>query len=257
MYSAGGKELSKRISLSFITSEMYYCNMTSVYLVMAATNDNTSRIVLFDIQQSKPVHEAPLAPSSGDVRLCSASFTSDMVAFSTKTRIFVYTKKLDRLISFMATPDFPIKSLTWDDRGTLYYSTLFHIRYVLPCKHLDNTCESNSIFQTSAPVYLAMVTNGVCYVIDRKGSLMTLQFDPSEVYFKDALERKDLRTMSALITSGDLIGQSMIAHLCKKGYPKACQRYAALADINIHVHVCFFMYSLPARDVYNILHIFI
>jgi coatomer protein complex subunit alpha (xenin) len=107
-----------------------------------------------------------------------------------------------------------IKSAAWDDSGILIYTTLNHIKYALPGG-------DNGIIKTlEQPVYLTRVKGQIVHCLDRTAKPRTITIDPTEYRFKLALVRKNYDEVLQLIRNSNLVGQSIIGYLQKKGYPE-------------------------------------
>jgi coatomer protein complex subunit alpha (xenin) len=133
-----------------------------------------------------------------------------------------------------------IKSGAWDDSGIFIYSTLNHIKYALPqgfvlrlSRRLPNSRFSlnsdNGIIKTlDQPVYLTRVKGKVVHCLDRNAKPRSIPIDPTEYRFKLALMRKNYDEVLHIIRTSNLVGQSIIAYLQKKGFPEV--RGFLLAD---------------------------
>jgi coatomer protein complex subunit alpha (xenin) len=107
-----------------------------------------------------------------------------------------------------------IKSATWDDSGVLIYCTLNHIKYALPQG-------DNGIVRTlDQPIYLTRIKGKKLYALDRDGKVREIVIDPTEYRFKLALVKKQYEEVLHIIRTSNLVGQSIIAYLQKKGYPE-------------------------------------
>jgi coatomer protein complex subunit alpha (xenin) len=107
-----------------------------------------------------------------------------------------------------------IKSAAWDDSGILIYTTLNHIKYALPNG-------DNGIIKTlEQPVYLTRVKGQTVHCLDRTARPRTITIDPTEYRFKLALIRQNYDEVLQIIRTSNLVGQSIIGYLQKKGYPE-------------------------------------
>jgi coatomer protein complex subunit alpha (xenin) len=107
-----------------------------------------------------------------------------------------------------------IKSGAWDDAGVFLYTTLNHIKYALPNG-------DNGIIKTlDQPVYLTRVRGKAVHVLTRDARPETVPIDPTEYRFKLALVRKNYDEVLHIIKTSNLVGQSIIAYLQKKGFPE-------------------------------------
>ena len=127
-----------------------------------------------------------------------------------------------------------IKSGAWDDSGIFIYSTLNHIKYALPqgfvlpspsdvATFADCICtdSDNGIIKTlDQPVYLTRIKGKVVHCLDRNAKPRAIPIDPTEYRFKLALMRKNYDEVLHIIRTSNLVGQSIIAYLQKKGFPE-------------------------------------
>jgi coatomer protein complex subunit alpha (xenin) len=82
-------------------------------------------------------------------------------------------------------------------------------------------CSDNGIIKTlEQPVYLTRVKGKVVHCLDRNAKPRTIPIDPTEYRFKLALVRKNYDEVLHIIRTSNLVGQSIIAYLQKKGYPE-------------------------------------
>ncbi len=79
----------------------------------------------------------------------------------------------------------------------------------------------NGIIKTlEQPVYLTRVKGATVYCLDRSAKPRTITVDPTEYRFKLALVRKNYDEVLQIIRTSNLVGQSIIGYLQKKGYPE-------------------------------------
>ena len=221
LLSSSDKGFSKRIAVAVTCDNMFVSAIANcVYLVSSATD----RIFLFDVQQERVVSEHSSAFLSGSpIIFSSSSNGSDLVAFGSKMGIITFTKKLEKKISNIQCSSNHIESMAFDahsDIPVLYYSTFYNVCYFLV------SGDSGIILQTPSPMFVTgLVKGGSLGVIDTRGAFHMLNFDPTEIRFKYSLECRDYRALSSIISSGNLVGQSMISYLCRKGHPKLALKY--------------------------------
>lgn len=194
--------LTKTVKCPVQTNEIFYGGTAS--LLLASSN----AVTLFDIQQQKVLGEITTPP----VKYVVWSTDGNMVALLSKHTITIATKSLEQTALIHET--IRIKSAAWDDSGVLIYTTLNHIKYAL-------TNGDNGIIKTlEQPVYLTRVKGQVVHCLDRSAKPRTIQIDPTEYRFKLALVRKNYDEVLHIIRTSNLVGQSIIAYLQKKGYPE-------------------------------------
>lgn len=194
--------LTKTIKTPVQTNEIFYGGTASLLLATPTS------IVLFDIQQQKILAELTTPP----VKYTVWSVDGNSVALLSKHTITIANKTLTH--SSLIHETIRIKSAAWDDSGILIYTTLNHIKYALPQG-------DNGIIKTlEQPMYLTRIKGSTVYCLDRTARPRTIQIDPTEYRFKLALVRKNYDEVLQIIRNSNLVGQSIIAYLQKKGYPE-------------------------------------
>jgi hypothetical protein len=79
----------------------------------------------------------------------------------------------------------------------------------------------NGIIRTlDQPVYLTRVKGKTIHCLDRSARPRTISIDPTEYRFKLALIRNNYDEVLHIIRTSNLVGQSIIAYLQKKGFPE-------------------------------------
>ena len=82
----------------------------------------------------------------------------------------------------------------------------------------------NGIIKTlEQPVYLTRIKGRSVHCLDRNAKPKTIPIDPTEYRFKLALVRQNYEEVLHIIRTSNLVGQSIIAYLQKKGYPEVSQ----------------------------------
>lgn len=194
--------ITKSIKCPSPTNDIFYGGTASLLL-----STNTS-VILFDIQQQKIVAEITTPP----VKYVVWSNDGSMVALLSKHTIIIANKTLGQHSLIHET--IRIKSGAWDDCGILVYSTLNHIKYALPQG-------DNGIIKTlDQPVYLTRVKGKMVHCLDRNAKPKGIPIDPTEYRFKLALTRNNYDEVLHIIRTSNLVGQSIIAYLQKKGFPE-------------------------------------
>jgi coatomer protein complex subunit alpha (xenin) len=64
------------------------------------------------------------------------------------------------------------------------------------------------------------VVNNIIFCITRTSEIVEIPFDPTEFKFKLALINRDYKNVFHMIETSNLMGQSIIGYLQKKGYPE-------------------------------------
>ena len=107
-----------------------------------------------------------------------------------------------------------VKGGAWDDNGVFVYSTLNHLKFAL------SNGDTGIIKTISSPVYPIKVKGNYVFALDRESNVLTIPFDPTECMFKLALINKNYDQVLHMIKTSNLVGQSIISYLEKKGYPE-------------------------------------
>ncbi|KAG1495626.1 hypothetical protein G6F47_008964 [Rhizopus delemar] len=200
------RDLSNKEIKSFKTpgqiTDIFYAGPGSLLMATPAS------VILFDIQQRRIVAEL----SVSSVKYIVWSNDMSTIALMSKHVITIATKDLKQTSQIHET--IRIKSATWDDLNVLVYCTLNHIKYAL-------TEGDNGIVRTlDQPVYLTRMKGKKLFALDREGKVREIAIDPTEYRFKLALVKKQYEEVLHIIRTSNLVGQSIIAYLQKKGYPE-------------------------------------
>ncbi|KAJ3217193.1 hypothetical protein HDU67_008322 [Dinochytrium kinnereticum] len=170
-------------------------------------------VILFDVEMRNIAAELNVA----GVRYAVWSPDGAMVALLSKNAIAIVSKTLEQFALIHET--MKIKSGAWDDSGVFMYSTQNHIKYALPQG-------DNGIIRTvEQPIYLTKVKGKNIYCLDRDGKVRVITIDPTEYRFKLALVKKNYDEVLHIIRTSNLVGQSIIAYLQKKGYPEVALHF--------------------------------
>jgi coatomer protein complex subunit alpha (xenin) len=170
-------------------------------------------VVLYDIKEDKQVGEFNVNGVKYIV------WTSDFshAALLSKHNVTIVTRKLEQVSTLHET--IRIKSACWDDTGVLLYSTLNHVKYTL-------MNGDNGIIRTQEQTnYLVKVKGRSLYTLDRSAQPKTIKIDPTEYHFKLALVKRDYGEMFNIIKNSQLVGQSIISYVQKKGYPEIALQF--------------------------------
>ncbi|KND01360.1 coatomer subunit alpha [Spizellomyces punctatus DAOM BR117] len=200
-------ETVKQFKPTVTVNDIYYAGAKNILLITSTS------VVLYDIELRTSVAELTV----NGVRYVVWSPDMSMVAFLSKHTIVIANKQLEQLCLIHET--IKIKSGAWDEIGVFLYSTLNHIKYALPQG-------DNGIIRTvEQPVYLTKVKGKNVSCLDRDGKVRAIAIDPTEYRFKLALVRKNYNEVLHLIRTSNLVGQSIIAYLQKKGYPEVALHF--------------------------------
>lgn len=138
-----------------------------------------------------------------------------MVALLGKHAVVLADKDLTQVCS--VTETVRVKSGAWDEHGVFIYTTLNHVKYLLP---VAGAGEAGIVRTLDQPVYAAEARGGNLYVVDRDAKIKALAIDATEHLFKLALARRQFDRVLNIIKSARLCGQAVIAYLQKAGYPE-------------------------------------
>lgn len=170
-------------------------------------------VILYDIQQRRTLAEL----TTPVVKYVVWNADLSLVALLSKHTITIADKDLNQKCLIHET--IRIKSGTWDDAGVFVYCTLNHIKYALPQG-------DNGIVRTlDQPVYLTRVSGKNLHILDRDGNARVMHIDPTEYRFKLALVKRQYDEVLHIIRNSNLVGQSIIAYLQKKGYPEVALHF--------------------------------
>lgn len=97
----------------------------------------------------------------------------------------------------------------------------FRVLSSCPRLTFPSSFSDNGIIKTlDQPVYLTRVKGKVVHCLDRNAKPRSIPIDPTEYRFKLALMRKNYDEVLHIIRTSNLVGQSIIAYLQKKGFPE-------------------------------------
>ncbi|KAI1722288.1 coatomer WD associated region domain-containing protein [Ditylenchus destructor] len=141
----------------------------------------------------------------------------EYVAFLSKHTLTLLTKKLEVLCTIQESTR--IKSGAWDDSGVFIYTTSNHIKYAL-------TAGDHGIIRTlDIPIYILAVRGARLYCLNREAAPVELTIDPTEYRFKLSLINQRYDEVLNMVRNSNLLGQSIIAYLQKKGYPEVALHF--------------------------------
>ena len=112
-----------------------------------------------------------------------------------------------------------IKGGVWDDMGVFLYTTLNHVKFILP------SGDKGTIKTIEDPLYPVQSLGNKLISLNRRSEIVTIPFDPTEYLFKLALNLKDYDRVLQIIRNSNLVGQSIISYLEKKGYPEVALQF--------------------------------
>ncbi|KAJ1983510.1 hypothetical protein H4R34_001235 [Dimargaris verticillata] len=165
-------------------------------------------VLFYDVQLKKVAKEITAAP----VKYVVWNQDMSMAALLCKHTITLVTKTGEQVGQISET--IRIKSGTWDDNGIFQYTTLNHLKYSLP------QGDHGIIRTLEHPVYLTRAKGRNVHCLDREAKARVITIDPTEYRFKLALVKRNYEDVVSIIRHSNLVGQSIIAYLQKKGYPE-------------------------------------
>jgi coatomer subunit alpha len=198
----------KRIKPPYSNADMLFPSMTPGRVLVRSPED---RICLFELQSRRTVAEL----SGISVKYVVWSTDGSMVALLAKHAVILADKELTQICS--VTETVRVKSGAWDEHGVFIYTTLNHVKYLLPTAGVG---ESGIVRTLDAPVYAVECRAGNLYVLDREAKVKALVIDPTEHLFKLALSRRQFDRVLNIIKQARLCGQAVIAFLQRAGYPE-------------------------------------
>jgi coatomer protein complex subunit alpha (xenin) len=172
------------------------------------------RVSLFDVQSRRVVGEvqAPRVKYVYWNRDCS------FVALVGKHSIVLATKTMGQLCSITETVR--VKSGAWDETMRAFvYSTLNHIKYVLP------NGDVGIIRTLDVPIYIARTVGSQLLCLDREVKTRVIGIDSTEAAFKLALEDKRYGEVMHMVRHSRLCGNAIISYLQEKGFPEVALHF--------------------------------
>lgn len=170
-------------------------------------------LVLYDVQQGREL----VSVSSPKVKFVIWNNDMSNACLLSKHQLTICNRRLE--ISATITETNKIKSGAWDDLGVFIYTTSNHIKYAL----LNG---DHGIIRTlDLPVYLTRIQNQQVYCLDRETQSKILNIDTTEYKFKLALVNRKYDEVLHMVRNAELVGQSIIAYLQKKGYPEVALHF--------------------------------
>ena len=112
-----------------------------------------------------------------------------------------------------------VKGGAWDECGVFVYTTLNHIKYLLP------SGDGGIIRTIDDVVYVVAIKNGVLHCLDRQMMPRRIKIETSEYRFKIALEKKQFKDVLSIIRHSSLCGSAIIAYLQQKGFPEVALHF--------------------------------
>ena len=174
---------------------------------------DTDQMTLFDVQQKRTLAEVKIAKCRYVI------WSSDMshVALLSKHVVNICNRKLESLCTI--SENSRVKSGTWDDSGVFIYTTNNHIKFAI------NSGDHGTIRTLDLPIYVTKVKGNQVYCLDRECRPRILRIASTEYKFKLSLINRKYEEVLHMVRTANLIGQSIIGYLQKKGYPEVALHF--------------------------------
>lgn len=170
------------------------------------------KVIMYDVQRRRVVAELATPDVVKDAIWSSQNEKTATLVLMCKDSLIMTTRKLEQTCSVHES--IPIKSGAWDDSGVFVYTTLNHVKYLLP------NGDSGIIRTVDTPIYITAVRGNRIHCLDRECQCQLFAIDPTEYLFKLALYQRRFDVVMKMVQQSHLIGQSIISYLQKKGYPE-------------------------------------
>lgn len=170
-------------------------------------------LVLYDIQQGRELTSVTCP------KVKFVVWTNDMshVCLLSKHQLTICNRRLEVLATITETSK--IKSGAWDDLGVFIYTTSNHIKYALV------QGDYGIIRTLDLPIYITRIKAQQVFCLDREAKPKILNIDATEYKFKLALVNRKYDEVLQMVRNSQLVGQSIIAYLQKKGYPEVALHF--------------------------------
>ncbi|PAV66797.1 hypothetical protein WR25_10521 [Diploscapter pachys] len=196
------KEVRKIDSVAGPVDDLFYAG-TGLLLLR-----NDEGLQLFDVQQKRVMASV----KASKVRYVVWSRSMEYAALISKHTLTLVNRKLE--ILFQQQESTIVKSGAWDEDGIFLYTTSNHIKYAL----IAGDC---GIVRTlDLPLYILAIRGSTLYCLNREAAPVEVPIDPTEYKFKLALINRKIEDVLQMVKGANLVGQSIIGYLEKKGYPE-------------------------------------
>jgi coatomer protein complex subunit alpha (xenin) len=213
-------DAGKKVKAPFASPDFIFPASSSGRLLVRADD----KIALFELQSRRVVGEI----AGTAVKYVAWSADGSHVALIGKHAIVLCDRDLTQITS--VTETVRIKSGCWDENGVFLYTTLNHVKYLLPLApaaapagapaSAGSAADHGIVRTLDAPLYAVECRNGSLYVLDRDAKTRVLPVDTTEYQFKLALARRQFDRVLSIIKQSRLCGQAVIAYLQKGGFPE-------------------------------------
>ena len=215
---------SRKIEHDVPVDEIFYAG-TGLLLLRT-----TEGLQMYDIQQKRVLATAKV--NKVRTRVCALerptfvafqvkyvlwSKNMEFAALLSKHTLTLITKRMEVLCSVQESTR--VKSGAWDENGVFVYTTSNHVKYAL-------TAGDHGIIRTlDLPVYILAIRGDRLYCLTRDAAPIETAIDTTEYRFKLALINRRYDEVVNMVRSANLVGQSIIAYLQKKGYPQVALHF--------------------------------
>ncbi|KFD58197.1 hypothetical protein M514_00960 [Trichuris suis] len=165
-------------------------------------------LTLFDVQQK---HELASVKCS-KVKYVVWSADMSVAALLSKHCLMIVNKRLHTLCSTHESNR--VKSGAWDKNEVFIYTTSNHIKYLIV------NGDGGIVRTLDVPLYITYVTSNSLICLGRDAQSKLIPFNPTEYKFKLALINRRQDEVLNMVRHCNLVGQSIIGYLQKKGYPE-------------------------------------
>lgn len=197
----------KKLEISHTVEDIFQAS-TGLLLYKSADN-----LYLYDLQQRKPIAQIR-APK---VKYVVWSQDMSCVALLSKQNLMICSRRLEQLCSIQE--HVRVKSASWDENGVLIYTTSTHIKYCI------SNGDCGVIRTLDLPIYLTRIKGSSVYCLDRECRPRVLNIDSTEYRFKLAIINHRHDEVLNMVRNANLIGQSIIGYLQRKGYPEVALHF--------------------------------
>ncbi|KAI6182222.1 Coatomer subunit alpha [Aphelenchoides bicaudatus] len=198
---------SRKIEHNLPVDEIFYAGTG---LLLLRTPEG---LQMYDIQQKRVLASVKV----NKVKYVLWSKNMEYAALLSKHTLTLISKRLEILCSVQESTR--VKSGAWDENGIFVYTTSNHIKYAL-------TAGDNGIIRTlDLPLYILAIRGSKLFCLNRDAAPVEVAIDPTEYRFKLALIDRRYDEVLNMVRNANLVGQSIIAYLQKKGYPEVALHF--------------------------------
>ncbi|KAL3074516.1 hypothetical protein niasHS_015346 [Heterodera schachtii] len=200
---------SRKVEYTGAVDDIFYAG-TGLLLLK-----NADSVQMYDLQQKRVLASV----KATKVKYVIWSKNMECAALLSKHTVTLVTKRLEVLGTVQESTR--VKSGAWDAGNEAFlYTTSNHIKYAL------TTGGDHGIIRTmDIPLYILAVRGSRLYCLSREASPVELSIDLTEFRFKLALTHRRYDEVLNMVRNANLLGQSIIAFLQKKGYPEVALHF--------------------------------